>query len=665
MKTLILISFFVFSAYAIAHGPEAECRQIDFAERLTNFVSQKQCPTNDEAILKRVEAEYNSFYRNLPKTKKVVKGLRLEGSRKELDLMIEMMGEKPHSSWPAIAQGCLDVLCAMEKLVGSREAAMQLFNIPAKSNYILSLDQKINNNMAEQMWSPAEIREIDATMAKLPQDMRQLTLRKIERLANNLRKHGHSGNVAAYASPKNTWFDADLVVYDSGMHGLTSGKDPYARTSWPQEVIVHELCHHHDYKGYYATKGNKYSSQQLKGEWLKISGWKEETGPDGKPKWKQAENGQFVSSYAGSSPTEDYAESCMNYLLNPQELKDKAPAKYDYMKRHVYNNQEFLTKPWTTGAVPEWPALANMVKDQSQCNAKIAACIQDARFYDFYPIEQQLDDNACIKKMRNDLGANINIALAEDPQYCDAGGANAVSAQAEKLCAEPLSLFAKAMTTGKKTNFANAIKTCETNRDFSEECVFKTANFAPNLPEEFVPAAIKHLSSAVPNRMAALGNSALPSAGWITSCLKLAKNIEVQNVLVNGKPDVFYGWTDQKGKETYLGKYLSLDFPRDDMNSSCAAEAVKSFQAQGIKTPKSGHPIQIFQAPFKQELDSFQKEILGNLKNAQKGCLMSNSCKERKILELLMSWESKDPERRAGISTEGLAKELREKVKTF
>lgn len=41
----------------------------------------------------------------------------------------------------------------VEKLLKSKEAAMQVMNIHAKSGYSLSLDQTINQNLADQIWS--------------------------------------------------------------------------------------------------------------------------------------------------------------------------------------------------------------------------------------------------------------------------------------------------------------------------------------------------------------------------------------------------------------------------------------------------------------------------------------------------------------------------------
>lgn len=658
MKNLFLVSLLSFSA--IAHD---ECRQLNLAEQLMTFLPAKECPSNDEMLLKRAEDEYKTNYGSLPVVKKMVKGFKLSGSQKEIDLANLMLGKKPPSTWNAAATGCDTVVCAFTKLYeGSKESALHLFNISAKTNYHLSLDQTINQGLAEQIWSPGEVRDVAAAIAKLPPELSRLEVKAIDRLADTLRLHDHGPSTGAFASPKVWGNEAELVVYDTGMKGLTQG-DPMKSSAWPQEVIVHELCHHHDYKGWYG-KTKTMTSEQKNSEFGKLSGWKEVTNNKGETEWIKTDD-DFVSWYSETSPAEDYAESCMNYLLHPETLKEKAPEKYAYMKANVFNGKEFLEKPWTNGLALEWPALAEKLSDQSACAAKVAECSATQKFYSFQSIESQLQSNECFKKFKSDQLAAINTELGDDPKYCDLGGANAVSKAGDRFCSDVIRNTAKVVETLKKVDFTSAISYCEKNNDFSEACVIQASSNDINLAPEMLPLIPRMLDSKIPDRMTALGNKSaeLPSAGWIKSCMNLAKAVDVFTGSSGGKQSIYASYLDNKGKSTYLGKHIYKDYNHDDLNKNCAQSALNSFSETGVKVPQSGYVTNIMQKPFVEELESFHTEVLANMKEAQKGCLMSQACKDDRILELLQRWEVKNASKRAGIATEEFAKELRAKVK--
>jgi hypothetical protein len=666
MKTILLLIFFIFSAYAIAFDRSVDCRPLALEEKLVNFISYQQCPTFDEEIFKNVQAEYLANYGKLPQRSKNIRGLKLIGSQKELDLMLEMLGKKPHSSWPAVAASCRDVLCALEKLVGSKEAAMQLFNIPAKTGMILSLDQTINNNLNQQHWSPTEIREVDALMSKLPAQMRNLWIRKVERLADGLRQYNHYGDTAAFAVPGfSAIINPKLVIYDTGMKNLTIGKNAYHTISWPQEVILHELCHHHDFIGLGRRQNGISFSKKLNGEWVKISDWREVADEKGKNTWRHGKNAQFVRDYAATSPSEDYAESCMAYLLKPQLLKKISPEKYNYMKKNIYAGEEFLNRSWVTGTKIDWPKLTSLLDNDSGCTVKIAACINQTDTYLIFSAARAFRENACINKMKEDRIAEINQSLGDDPKYCEAGGPNAIAEQKDKICQKDLDKISRFLDEGQRFDFTKAVQQCEARNDFSELCILQGIKIPDgNIASEFIPGITKMLRSKIPDRMEAIGNAPLPSSGWIQNCVGLAKTIRVQKVLVNGRPDSYLKYIDEKNQGTYLGMYIYKNYENKDLNTECAKTALSAFEAQGIKTPKSGIAANIFQAhAFKEELFSFQNEVIKVMEATTKVCMISNSCKENKILELLTNWEQKNPRRRQGIANAEFAKELRLKVR--
>jgi|GEM_PF-2285549 len=78
--------------------------------------------------------------------------------------------------------------------------------------------------------------------------------------------------------------------------------------------------------------------------WLALSGWESYTtqGPYGpEEKFTATIKEAIVSGYGTTSPVEDYAESVAAYRYNPQILRTRSPAKYDFIKHSVFNGIEY------------------------------------------------------------------------------------------------------------------------------------------------------------------------------------------------------------------------------------------------------------------------------------------------------------------------------------
>jgi len=50
---------------------------------------------------------------------------------------------------------------------------------------------------------------------------------------------------------------------------------------------------------------------------------------------------EFVSPYAATSADEDFAECYAAYINDPELLQSVCPEKYEYMKNHLFNGQEY------------------------------------------------------------------------------------------------------------------------------------------------------------------------------------------------------------------------------------------------------------------------------------------------------------------------------------
>lgn len=653
------MKFLLLSLLALNAFAEEACREVNLADQLLQALPEKQCPTDSETVTKLVNEEYKKFYGSRPLKKKRISGYVLSGPDTELDVLDDMLGEKPPKNWAQVASACQTSQCALEKLFGSKEAAMQVMNVKAKTGYTLSIDQDINGGLKEQYWSANEIREFDAAASKLPPEIRNLTnLKNIYRMADGLRLKSDSESVAAYAQPGTMFFAGKIVSYDAGMRGTTTGKNPYQGTSWPQEAMVHEICHHHDFQAFY--KGaTKMSSEQKNSSWGALSGWKEVTNAKGQTEWQKKADAKFVSWYAETAPAEDYAESCMNYVLHPQTLKDKAPEKYAWMKKNLFNNKEFTDKIW---AGPQsWPELKNLLADEASCTQKLIECTNGLKLNTWKTAEAQIQESKCFAEFKAQKLKDINLSLMDRPEYCDKGGAGTVNAQGANICAKSLKGLSSFVQPALSYNFGSAVKECEAKNDFTANCVLAATPLLKSAPADIAPTVRKFLEGQVPDRMNAVASkfNDVKSSVWLKACLDTVKEVDIYQISDTKEP--IYSYVSKAtGKSDFIGKYIYRDYDREDGNKECAVAAVKSLEAEGVKTPEGGHPVNVMKEKFVGELRSFESEVIGQYKGAIKGCILK-SCKKERTLKLLKDWEAKSPQRE-GFATEEYAEELVKKI---
>jgi hypothetical protein len=696
MKKSILLSLVVISISSHqAYGQDENLNCVSentleqFGSEITNLANLKVCPTEDELLLKKVTAEYIQFYGGLPQVNQMVKGFSLKGSEKELKIANAMLGAKPPKDWAVSAKGCATIQCAFEKLFKSKEAAMQVFNFKAKSGYNLSLDQTINQNKTDQHWSALEVRELDAAVSKLPKELRSLPLvSDIDRQGDGLRGHGHGSNVAAYASPGIGKVNpADLVIYDAGLTGATTGKSAYDNTSWPQEVIIHELCHHHDYKGYYATNYGAMTSEQKSSAFKALSGWREVTAKDGSSSWVHSKAGAFVSGYAQSAPAEDYAESCMNFILHPDVLEKKAPAKYAYMKKNVFNGADFKNKVWAKEQKLNWPKLNGLIADEAGCDATLVECMKEMKFesgsftypqsksgnttyYSFGTAQSHIKNSACFKNFKTARAKQHEEVLVNEPDFCEQGAQRVIKNASNKICANSEASMAASLEKAAKVDLKPAIDACEGAKDFSTACIISKVPEVLNVPEEYAPSVKSIIHSKIPNRMSAMGNKlgSIKTSSWLKACMGAVSKVDVFTVTTStgGGPEKMLSYESSKEEYSsgYLGRYVYEDSKSKDVNQSCGNEMLQSFKENGFTIPESGNPVNLIKKPFIDELQSFESEVMLNVDAATSKCLMKK-CKVTKVTELISEWEKKSPEQRSGMIDEDFIGSLLTKMKSY
>ena len=83
--------------------------------------------------------------------------------------------------------------------------------------------------------------------------------------------------------------------------------------------------------------------EQLKIDWIQLGGWFKN--PDDKDGWSTTKQVEFVSAYAhGNNPDEDMAESISYYIINPDKLRSRSPAKYEFIQNRIMHGTRYISK---------------------------------------------------------------------------------------------------------------------------------------------------------------------------------------------------------------------------------------------------------------------------------------------------------------------------------
>ena len=82
---------------------------------------------------------------------------------------------------------------------------------------------------------------------------------------------------------------------------------------------------------------------QLKQDWIELGGWYEN--PDDGDGWSTTKQTEFVSAYAhAKNPNEDMAETISYYIVNPDKLRSRSPAKYEFIRDRVMHGTRYISR---------------------------------------------------------------------------------------------------------------------------------------------------------------------------------------------------------------------------------------------------------------------------------------------------------------------------------
>ena len=97
-----------------------------------------------------------------------------------------------------------------------------------------------------------------------------------------------------------------------------------------QRIILHEKAHF-----LWAYLFDK----QLKADWIQLGEWYY----DGE-RWMTTNQAEFVSDYAhGENPNEDMAESIAYYIVTPDKLRSRSPAKYEFIQNRIMHGTRYIS----------------------------------------------------------------------------------------------------------------------------------------------------------------------------------------------------------------------------------------------------------------------------------------------------------------------------------
>ena len=87
-------------------------------------------------------------------------------------------------------------------------------------------------------------------------------------------------------------------------------------------------------------------SEEIKNEWATIGGWYRDpnAGDDPDAGWSTTKTTEFVSAYAHAiNPNEDMAESVAFYLKDPEKLRSRSMAKYDFIRDRIMHGTRYIS----------------------------------------------------------------------------------------------------------------------------------------------------------------------------------------------------------------------------------------------------------------------------------------------------------------------------------
>ena len=120
------------------------------------------------------------------------------------------------------------------------------------------------------------------------------------------------------------WTGAGYIEF---MESAFKGGD----SDYIHRLILHEKAH---------FLWDHLFDEQIKQDWIELGGWKKD-----KDEWYTTKQTEFVSDYAHDhNPNEDMAESISHYIVRPDKLRSRSPAKYEFIQNRIMHGTRYISR---------------------------------------------------------------------------------------------------------------------------------------------------------------------------------------------------------------------------------------------------------------------------------------------------------------------------------
>ena len=188
------------------------------------------------------------------------------------------------------------------------------------------LTRNTTGETAEQfrMFTPEELLDILQMFEEMPTGFHKIDGFDYIIRRQNGHPHPIYPSAAAVTWPTEGYIEFMSFAFESSMTYF----DRY-------RLIIHEKAHmvwHHVF------------SDSIRDEWAKVGGWYllDENDPES---WVTSKTTEFVTQYAHDhNPNEDMAESMAYYIIDDAALKARAPKKYEFLEKYVFNSTKYVNE---------------------------------------------------------------------------------------------------------------------------------------------------------------------------------------------------------------------------------------------------------------------------------------------------------------------------------
>ena len=183
-----------------------------------------------------------------------------------------------------------------------------------------------------QDFQPEELVEIIAMFEEMPSGYH-----KVQGLNFLVRRLNGGVNEYYPEAPAIAWVGSGYIEFMES--GFDSSNEEYVH-----RLILHEKAHFmwgatHDQ----SDDGEGIFDTTLKTDWIELGGWYECT--ERESGWCTTKQTEFVSAYAHSkNPNEDMAESLSYFVVNPDALRSRSLAKYEFVRDRVMQGNIYISQ---------------------------------------------------------------------------------------------------------------------------------------------------------------------------------------------------------------------------------------------------------------------------------------------------------------------------------